>query len=159
LRTYGWTRPQFAEIQNGRGSRLDELQAAILAIRLEHLDAEIERRRAIARRYNEAFADLPLRLPSERSGCRHVYHLYVVRCHERDALARHLGNSGIMSGQHYPFAVHQQPGLAAGARIPRSLAITERIIQEILTLPLYPSMSVSQQERVVNSVRSFYRKS
>jgi dTDP-4-amino-4,6-dideoxygalactose transaminase len=159
LRTYGWTRPQFAEIPNGRSSRLDELQAAILAVRLDHLDEEIERRRAVARRYDQAFADLPLLLPRERRGCRHVYHLYVVRCRERDALARHLGDFEIMTGRHYPFAVHQQLGLAAGARIPRPLAITEQITQEILTLPLYPSLSFSQQERVAKSVRSFFEKS
>ena len=159
LRTYGWTRPQFAEIPNGRGSRLDELQAAILAVKLDHLDEEIERRRAIARRYSEAFADLPLVAPSERPGCRHVYHLYVIRCPARDALAQHLGECGITTGRHYPFAAHQQPGLSAGARIPQSLALTEQITREILSLPLYPSLSPSQQERVVKAVRSFLGRS
>ncbi len=159
LRTYGWTRPQFAEIPNGRGSRLDELQAAILAVRLDHLDEETERRRTIAHGYSEAFADLPLVAPSERPGCRHVYHLYVIRYPDRDALAQHLGDRGIMTGRHYPFAVHQQPGLAAGARIPQSLEVTEQITREILSLPLYPSLSPSQQERVVKTVRSFFGKS
>jgi dTDP-4-amino-4,6-dideoxygalactose transaminase len=109
------TRPQFAEIPNGRGSRLDELQAAILAVRLDHLDEEIERGRTIAQSYDEALADLPLVRPSERPGCRHVYHLHVIHCRDRNALALHLGDSGIMIGRHYPFAVLQQPALAAAA--------------------------------------------
>ena len=112
LRTYGWTKPQYAEIAHGRCSRLDEIQAAFLAVKLEHLDEQIERRRAIARAYDEAFANLPLSRPIERSGCRHVYHLYVIRCRERDALERYLQNSGIMTGRHYPFPVHEQPGLS-----------------------------------------------
>ena len=127
LRTYGWTKTQYAEIAHGRCSRLDEIQAAFLAVKLEHLGEQIERRRAIARAYDEAFADLPLSPPIERSGCRHVYHLYVIRCRERDALERHLQNSGIMAGRHYPFPVHEQPGLAVDARVPRALTVTDQI--------------------------------
>jgi dTDP-4-amino-4,6-dideoxygalactose transaminase len=159
LRTYGWTKSQYAEIPYGRCSRLDELQAAMLAVKLDHLSEQIGGRRAIARAYDEAFANLPLLRPIERFGCRHVYHLYVIRCQQRDALARHLENSDIMTGRHYPFPVHEQPGLAFDARIPRVLTVTEQIKQEILTLPLYPSMSIAQQTRVINAVCSFFEKS
>lgn len=156
LRTYGWTKPQFAELPNGRCSRLDELQAAILSVKLNHLDRQIERRRRIAQRYNHAFAGLPLVCPFERPGCRHVYHLYVVRSRERDALARHLERTGVMTGRHYPFPVHTQPGLAASVRIPQPLRITENINREILTLPLFPGMSGEEQTRVSEAVSSFF---
>jgi len=156
LRTYGWTKPQFAEIQNGRCSRLDELQAAILRVKLKHLSAEIDRRRAIAHGYNDAFLKLPIVLPTERSGCQHVYHLYVIRCDRRDALAHHLEKAGIMTGRHYPFPVHKQPAFAGRVRIPQQLVVTETLSHEILTLPLFPSMSTAQQTRVIDAVRSFF---
>ncbi len=157
LRTYGWTKPQYAEIAHGRCSRLDEIQAAFLTVKLENLGEQIERRRAIARAYDEAFANLPLSRPIERSGCRHVYHLYVIRCRKREALERYLQNSGVMTGRHYPFPVHEQPGLSVRALIPRALAVTEEVKQEILTLPLFPSMSVAQQTRVIDAVSSFFK--
>jgi dTDP-4-amino-4,6-dideoxygalactose transaminase len=159
LRTYGWSTPQYSELPNGRGSRLDELQAAILAIKLPFLDEAIARRRAIARVYDQAFAKLPLVRPIERPGSRHAYHLYVIRCRERDALAQHLKERGIMTARHYPHPVHLQPGLAAGARIPAPLAVTEQTAREILSLPLYPSMPTAHQTRVIEGVCSFFEKS
>jgi dTDP-4-amino-4,6-dideoxygalactose transaminase len=156
LRTYGWSKSQFAEIAEGRCSRLDELQAAILNVKLGSLAADLERRRSIAREYNAALADLPLVLPHEKRGCRHAYHLFVVRCDERDALARHLDCAGIGTAIHYPFPVHAQPGLALGSRIPQPLMLTEKLVGEILTLPLYPSMPEVDQARVIEEVRSFF---
>jgi dTDP-4-amino-4,6-dideoxygalactose transaminase len=158
LRTYGWKEPQFAVVTGGRSSRLDALQAAILSSRLPHLADQVEHRRAIAREYNEALADLPLRLPKESAGCRHVYHLYVVRSDRRDDLRAHLDRDGISTSVHYPYPVHAQPGLAEGARIPAPLTVTETITREILTLPLFPSMTKDQQARVISSVRSYFGK-
>jgi dTDP-4-amino-4,6-dideoxygalactose transaminase len=156
LRTYGWSRPQFADIPDGRCSRLDELQAAILNVKVNHLARDVERRREIAQRYNEAFARLPLNSPAEYDGARHVYHLYVVRCDCRDALALHLKESGIDTGIHYPFPVHLQPGLVTGARIAGSLKVTETVAKEILSLPLYPSLSNESQRRVIETVCKFF---
>jgi dTDP-4-amino-4,6-dideoxygalactose transaminase len=158
LRTYGWAKPQFATLAGGRSSRLDALQAAILSLRLRHLTDEVERRRAIAREYHLAFADLPLRLPVERAGCQHVYHLYVVRIDRRDAFMAHLARDGIGAGIHYPFPAHVQPALAEGARVPAPLSVTEKAAQEIVTLPLFPSMSREQRDRVIASVRSYFDK-
>jgi dTDP-4-amino-4,6-dideoxygalactose transaminase len=158
LRTYGWSSPQYSELPNGRASRLDELQAAILTVKLPFLAEDIVRRRAIAQTYDQAFAGLPLVRPVERAGFRHVYHLYVIRCRERDALARHLKERGIMTARHYPFPVHVQPGLATGARIPAPLAVTERIAGDILSLPLYPSMPADHQTRVIEGVASFFQR-
>jgi dTDP-4-amino-4,6-dideoxygalactose transaminase len=158
LRTYGWSGPQFAGMPDGRCSRLDELQAAILNVKIGHLKHNVERRREIANRYNEAFATLPLTLPVERDGVRHVYHLYVVRCDRRDDLATHLKDAGICTGVHYPFPVHLQPGLRIGARIAGSLRVTEMVGTEILSLPLYPSLSIQRQSRVIEAVREFFGK-
>lgn len=157
LRTYGWSKPQFAEIPDGRCSRLDELQAAILTVKLTRLTDSVQRRRELAKTYDEAFADLPVTCPVERVDCRHVYHLYVIRTERRDALAAHLKAAGIMTGLHYPYPVHQQPGLAAHARMGGPLTWTERVQNEILSLPLFPSMSQTQQMRVIEALRGFFR--
>lgn len=156
LRTYGWTKPQFAEVFRGRCSRLDEIQAAILAVKLRHLDGDIERRRAIANLYREGLAGLPIVLPSERAGYRHAYHLYVIRCAQRDALASHLDAAQIGTGKHYPYPVHRQPGLMQQARISGSLAVTETLAKEVLSLPLFPSLTEVEVQRVISSIRSFF---
>jgi dTDP-4-amino-4,6-dideoxygalactose transaminase len=153
LRTYGWTSPQYAEIQHGRCTRLDELQAAVLSVKLANLEQNNKLRRRIAQQYAAGLADLPLVLPEEREGYRHAYHLYVVRSSERDALANRLKSRGIMTGRHYPYPVHTQPGLAAGARIPRPLALTEQLASEILSLPIFPDMTDQQIDRVIEAVR------
>jgi dTDP-4-amino-4,6-dideoxygalactose transaminase len=158
LRTYGWIKPQFATISGGRSSRLDELQAAILSLRLRYLSNQVERRRAIALEYDKALADLPLRLPIEVAGYRHVYHLYVIRTDRRDQFRAHLDKDGISTGVHYPYPVHAQPGLAERARIPAPLTVTETVAREIVTLPLFPSLSKYQQARVIASVRSYFGK-
>jgi dTDP-4-amino-4,6-dideoxygalactose transaminase len=159
LRTYGWTKAQYAEIVDGRCSRLDELQAAILNVKLEKLTAAIERRCTLAHRYSEAFRDLPLVCPRERPGCRHAYHLYVIRCDRRDDLARHLNGIGISTGLHYPYPVHAQPAFCDVVRLAEPLKATELLAREILTLPLFPGMKSDQQERVIDAVRRFYGRS
>ena len=157
MRTYGWTKPQYSEVAGGICTRLDELQAAILRVKLERLTQDIHRRREIARRYNDGLANLPLVLPVERPGFRHVYHLYVVRCERRRELAAHLRSEGIGTGIHYEYPVHVQPGLAVGARRAGSLRTTETIAHEILSLPIYPSLSSESQERVIAAIRAFFR--
>jgi dTDP-4-amino-4,6-dideoxygalactose transaminase len=156
LRTYGWTKPQYSELRGGICTRLDELQAAILRVKLTRLTQDIDSRRRIAARYNEELGDLPLVLPVELSGYRHVYHLYVVRCDRRQDLAEHLKRDGITTGIHYPYPVHVQPGLADNARIAGSLQRTEALACEILSLPIYPSLSPASQGRVIASVRAFF---
>jgi dTDP-4-amino-4,6-dideoxygalactose transaminase len=156
LRTYGWSKPQYAELESGRCSRLDEIQAAVLSLKLKSLSSNIERRRSVARRYYADLAELPLILPSERSGCRHSYHLFVVRAEARDALEAHLKASGIGTGRHYPWPVHVQPALAARAKVPEPLEVTEQIVGEILSLPMFATMSEAQIDRVVDAVQRFY---
>jgi dTDP-4-amino-4,6-dideoxygalactose transaminase len=156
LRTYGWTKSQYAELSHGRCSRLDEIQAALLSVKLKMLPDYVARRRAIAARYRAGLSALPLTLPVEKPGATHAYHLYVLRSDRRDALEQHLGEAGIGVGRHYPVPVHRQPGLAVGARIPGSLAVTERIGGKILSLPMFSTMSDEQVDRVVAAVRGFF---
>lgn len=156
LRQYGWRTPQRSEIE-GWNSRLDTLQAAILSVKLRHLEAATQRRRAIARLYGERLGATPLALPSEAEGCLHAYHLYAVEARdeaERDALRAHLIGQGIHAGIHYPHPVHEQPayqGIAAGP-----LPVSERLARTVLSLPLYPEMTDADAERVAAAVRGFF---
>lgn len=156
LRTYGWTNPQYAELNHGRCSRLDEIQAAVLAVKLNMVPDYVARRRAIAEQYRVGLSMLPLTLPIEQPGVMHAYHLYVLRSDARDRLEQHLGKAGIGVARHYPVPVHRQPGLATGARIPGPLSVTEKISGEILSLPMFSTMDDSQVHRVISAVRGFF---
>ncbi len=156
LRTYGWTMPQYAELNHGRCSRLDEMQAALLSVKLKMLPDYVARRRAVAARYRGGLSTLPLILPLEKPGASHAYHLYVLRSDRRDALEQYLSRRGIGVGRHYPLPVHHQPGLAAGARIPVPLTVTEKIGSEILSLPMFSTISDEQVDRVIAVVREFF---
>lgn len=155
LRQYGW-RERYISIEAGYNSRLDELQAAILDCKLAWLDSDNNRRREIARRYTEGLAGLPLETPVESPDCRHVYHQYVIRFKDRDNLRRHLETRGIRTAILYPMPVHKQPGYSGRVEIGEGgMAITERIAQEILCLPIYPELSDSAVSSVIDAIRSF----
>ena len=154
LRQYGWDRKYEVTRAGGRNSRLDELQAAILEAKLPHLDAANAARRAIAARYNQAFADLALGLPTP-GGLEHVLHLYVVRSNRRAALQAHLVAAGIDCDIHYPIADHLQPVLRDEACAP-SLPVTEAACEQVLSLPCFPGMRPEQIERVIAAVRRFH---
>ncbi len=154
LRQYGWRDRQLALIP-GMNSRLDELQAAILRVKLRHLDDTTARRRDIAQRYRDGFADLPLVLPPKAEECEPSYHLFVIRLKDREALKAHLALQNIHAGIHYPVPAHRQPAYAerfAGLSLP----VVERIVDEILTLPMYPELTDGQVDRVIHGVRSFF---
>ena len=155
LRQYGWRGRQISETP-GFNSRLDELQAAILNVKLAHLDDANGRRRAIARRYLAAFADLPIALPRAQPGCEAVYHLFVVRTKLRDRLKAHLQEQGVIAGIHYPVPCHHHPAYRARFGTLR-LPVTEAIVDEILSLPIYPELTDDQIERVIDAVQSFHR--
>lgn len=149
LRQYGWTRHYISDAV-GVNSRLDELQAAILRVKLRHLDAANARRRAIAREYD---AVLGSRAPRQRRGSEHVYHLYVVRVPDRDRTQARLRESGIGSGVHYPVPVHLQPAYAGRVMLgPARCVETERAAAEILSLPLYPELTDEQVARVCAAI-------
>lgn len=150
LREYGW-QPQnryISEIE-GMNSRLDEMQAAILRVKLAHLDGWNNHRRRLAEVYA---AHLPASVvqPVERPSCRHVYHLYVVRSPNRDALREKLRVAGVGTGIHYPVPIHRQ---AAYAHLsPVSLPATEQAAAEILSLPMHSTLTEAQIERVCAAI-------
>ena len=140
----------------GFNLRFNELQAAIGRVLLRRLDEMNERRRALAARYVTGLAGLPLGLPAEAAGARHVYHLFVVRTPRRDELARHLGERGIATGVHYPVPCHRQPVVEplASPVLPR----TEALVDEILTLPLSAGHTEAEVDEVIAAVRSFHNR-
>jgi dTDP-4-amino-4,6-dideoxygalactose transaminase len=156
LRQYGWDNGRQTR-EPGLNSRLDPLQAAILRAKLPHLDDDNERRAAIARRYERGLQSLPIMVPKQREGTQHVYHLYVVAWPNRDALRAHLGKHQIGCAVHYPVPVHRQQGYAERVVLPPGgLPITERVCQEILSLPLYPELSDADVDSVVATIRKFF---
>jgi dTDP-4-amino-4,6-dideoxygalactose transaminase len=156
LREYGWA-DRYTSVEPGWNSRLDELQAALLRVKLATLDADNARRQALAGRYDAAFADLPLVRPARRSGSTHVFHLYVVRSDDRDGLQAHLREQGIGALVHYPVPVHLQPAYLPRGLNPGPLPQTESTAREVLSLPMYPELETSEQDHVIDAVRAFFR--
>jgi dTDP-4-amino-4,6-dideoxygalactose transaminase len=154
LRQYGW-RTHYISEDVGANSRLDELQAAILRVKLLHLGAGNARRRAIAAAYNETLAGLGIEPPAQRPEAEHVFHLYVVRVRERAALQAKLRAAGVGTGIHYPQPVHLQPAYRFRVALgPAGCAATEAAADEVLSLPLYPELTDAQVEQVCASLRA-----
>jgi dTDP-4-amino-4,6-dideoxygalactose transaminase len=152
LREYGWGQRYISD-RIGMNSRLDELQAAILRVKLRGLDADNARRQAIAAAYDQGLRDTGLGLPSRRADATHVFHQYVLRSPARDALAAALKAKGIGTNIHYPVPVHLQPAyqgrVALGlGGLPESV----RAAQEVLSLPMFPELNDEQVARVIAAV-------
>jgi dTDP-4-amino-4,6-dideoxygalactose transaminase len=140
--------------QLGFNSRMDTLQAVVLRAKLARLAAWNEQRRAGAERYDALLGDVAdVRLPARLPGNLDVWHLYVVRVPDRDAVLQRLNAAGIGAGIHYPVPVHLQPAFRH-LGVPGSFPVAETAAQEILSLPLYPGITVEQQECVVGVLRS-----
>jgi dTDP-4-amino-4,6-dideoxygalactose transaminase len=153
LRQYGWSDARVS-MTPGANSRLDELQAAILRVGLRYLDADNERRRATARLYDqlEAFGvGTPRVLPDAE----HVYHQYVIRVSRRDALRAVLAGEGIGTAIHYPLAVHQQPAYEQLPHRAGTLEITDRIVTEIVSLPMFPALELTAATRVYEAIKGW----
>jgi dTDP-4-amino-4,6-dideoxygalactose transaminase len=153
LRQYGW-RTHYISDAIGVNSRLDELQAAILRVKLQHLDAQNARRRTIAAAYDAALRETSLAPPARRSGVGHVFHLYVLRVPDRSSVQAHLRAAGIGTGIHYPVPVHQQP--AYRDRIvtgPSGCRASEIAAGQVLSLPIYPELSDRQVAQVCEALR------
>lgn len=154
LREYGWAE-RYVSHSKGLNSRLDELQAAILRVKLRHLDVWNARRRALAQQYTTLLRDSGLQLPFEPPDGAHVYHLYVVRTPQREALRAFLSERGIGTLIHYPVPVHLQPAYADLGYRPGSLPETEAAAAQVLSLPLYPELREDEIEAVCNAIRAF----
>jgi len=142
---------RYEHVELGYCTRLDELQAALLRVKVRRLGEWERRRRAIAAEYLDALASLPLQLPVERPGARHVYHLFTVRHPKRDALMAMLGDLGVRTAVHYPRAVPEQPvfGEDGESRWPEAW----RAAREVVSLPCFPEMTDSEVSGVIDAVR------
>lgn len=154
LREYGWSE-RYVSAGSGTNSRLDEIQAAILRVKLRHLGEAQSRRREIARNYARALADTPLQLPvaaeEEEAAIDHAWHLFVVRYGDRARFQQRLAAVGIGTGIHYPHAIHHQPAFSA---LPRRgpLTVSEAACRTVLSLPLWPELTDEEVERVTKEV-------
>jgi dTDP-4-amino-4,6-dideoxygalactose transaminase len=137
-------------LRPGSTARLDNLQAALLRLKLPHLDSWNDSRRAAAERYRAALADLPVGLPpGDPDGGRHVYHLFVVEVEDRDRVLAELRASGIGAGAHYPTPAHLQPAWTGLGYSPGSLPHAEQAARRCLTLPIFPGIADAEIDRVV----------
>jgi dTDP-4-amino-4,6-dideoxygalactose transaminase len=151
LRNHGSLKRSYHSI--GYNSRLDDVHAAILRVKLKRVDEWNERRREIARLYDKRLAEAPMALPFAPLGYEHVYHLYVIESHDRDGLQTYLDSRSITALTHYPTAIHQQEGFPWGrtARV-TSLPVTEKSAASVLSLPMYPELTNEEVARVIEEV-------
>jgi dTDP-4-amino-4,6-dideoxygalactose transaminase len=136
----------------GFNYRMDAFQGAILGIKLKYLEEWTEARRALAARYRELLADLPIQLPTELSGRRHVWHLYVSQHPQRDRVRSELEARGVQTGLHYPIPLHLQKAYRHLGYKEGDFPVAERIGRECLTLPLFPEMTAQQQTAVADAL-------
>ncbi len=156
LRVHGGAK-QYHHEEIGTNSRLDTLQAAVLAVKLRYLRQWNEARRARAARYDHAFASEPAVCPPRVDPANeHVFHQYTIRAERRDELAAHLKSRGIGHAIYYPVALHLQPCFAPLGYARGSLPATEAAMSSVLSLPIYPELTDAQQDAVVAAVREFY---
>jgi dTDP-4-amino-4,6-dideoxygalactose transaminase len=141
----------------GYNLRFNEIQAAIGLVQLSRLSKFNDQRRTLAKRYTELLSDSPVIAPKEMEWARHVYHMYVIRAKKRDQLQKWLKDKGISTGIHYPTPVHLQPGIKAHVPIAKDLENTERLVKEILSLPMHPQLKEEEQSRVSQNIKEFMK--
>ncbi len=156
LRVHG-SRDAYRHELAGTNARLDALQAAVLRVKLRHLDAWTAARRENARRYAELLGDVPgVRLPAAAPGDAHVWNLFTVRAERRDALRAHLEGQGIGSAVYYPEPLHLQPAFAGLGYRTGDFPVAEALCGEVLSLPIFPELGEGRLARVAGAVRAFY---
>jgi dTDP-4-amino-4,6-dideoxygalactose transaminase len=157
LRQYGWHKHYISD-EVGVNSRLDEIQAAILRVKLTHLDRQNARRASIAAAYTAALEGAPLRAPTQRHDVEHVFHLYVTRSENRDVFQAALREAGIGTGIHYPVPVHLQPAYAGRVAIGTlGCPETELAAGQVLSLPIYPELTDAEVEQVCAALKRLLR--
>lgn len=156
MRNYGSQQKYYNEII-GQNSRLDELQAAVLRVKLQHLPEWTRQRQQVAAWYDEHLAGVEgLALPVTAAGATHVFHLYIVRTSRRDALQQHLTAQGIGTLIHYPVPPHRQQAYAHLNMPASAFPIAEEIASTALSLPMWPGMTEEQVKQVAAAVRGFF---
>jgi len=158
LRAHGTKRHKYLSDEQGWNSRLDELQAAILRVKLRHLDSWKRGRQSVAARYNELLAALAgVVTPKVAPDCEHVYHQYTVRVPNRDAVQQRLADAGVPSTVYYPEPMHLQKMYAHLGGKPGSLPVAERAAEEVLSLPVFPELTAAQIHRVAEALAAAVR--
>lgn len=154
LRQYGWDSNRQSQVTSGV-SRLDEIQAAVLRVKLRNLDKSNQKRRDIAELYFSSLSALDLLLPTHSKNIEHVFHLFVIQTTDREKLMLHLKNLGIHPGIHYQTPVHLQPAYRNSMVLgDNKLSVTESISNKILSLPMYPELKENEIQRVINGIKS-----
>lgn len=154
IREYGWTGRYISDVP-GMNSRLDEIQAAVLRVKLKYLDSANASRKHLASLYDEGLGLIGTTTPKVRPGAEHVYHLYVIRSQERDKLQAFLKARDVGALIHYPVPVHLQPAYRGRLRCAGDLSETEHAAREVLSLPMYPELSVSEVCMVIEAIKAF----
>jgi dTDP-4-amino-4,6-dideoxygalactose transaminase len=152
VRNYG-SKQKYEHIALPLNHRLDTIQAAVLRVKLPHLDGWNARRQYLAEAYREHLEGGPVKMPPAAEAGRHVYHLFVVQAKERDALRTALAGKGIETGIHYPIPLHLQPVLRDLGYKAQAFPNAERLAAHSLSLPMYPEMPMAHLERVVEAIR------
>ena len=155
LREYGWAE-RYVSHTPGWNSRLDEIQATTLRVKLPCLDADNAARAVLAAGYDKGLACLPVVTPKKRPGVTHVYHLYAVRSARRNELQDFLKSHEVGALVHYPVPVHLQPAYRGRLRGSQDLPETERAAHEVLSLPMYPELADSELHTVIAAIRAFH---
>lgn len=150
-------RRKYEHLMKGDNSRLDTLQAAILLVKLEHLAAWNDERRALAAHYDRGLSALGMRAPLRRPHSSHVYHLYVVEFDDRDRARAFLADEGVQTGIHYPTPLHRQPAYADLELQAGAMPKAERACRRVVSLPMFPEMTEAQVERVVAAIGSYLK--
>jgi len=155
LRNHGSLKRSYHSM--GHNSRLDDLHAAVLSVKLKRIDQWNDRRREIAAMYTEGLKDTGLKLPHEKPGYRHVYHLYVIETEQRDEMLDYLNDADINAKTHYPIAIHQQEGYPWGqpADLNVSLPLTEKSAARVISLPMFPELTQEEIDYVIHMVRTW----
>ncbi len=156
LRNYG-QKAKYEHVNLPLNRRLDTLQAAVLRVKLPHLDGWNGRRQYLADAYREHLSGLPVRTPGAEAEGRHVYHLFIIDVEDREALRATLAARGIDTGIHYPVPLHRQVALRALQYDQNAFPQAQRLAAHSLSLPMYPEMSLQQVERVATAIREHFR--
>ena len=155
LRQYGWNENRVSQFP-GFNSRLDEIQAAVLRVKLKSLEKDNAKRICLANHYDQGLSSLPIKLSGKRPDCKHVYHLYVIEVENRDVLVEYLLSKGIKVGVHYPVPAHKMPAFAVDFK--GVLPQTEFIVDRVISLPVYPELDQTEQEKIVLNIEEFFIK-
>jgi dTDP-4-amino-4,6-dideoxygalactose transaminase len=161
LREYGW-KQRYISSMRGMNSRLDEIQAAILRVKLEWLGRENKQRQLIAQSYDRGLKETGLVLPQTKSNAAHIFHQYVVRSNQRDQLRTYLEEQGIGTSIHYPIPIHLQPAYHDRKRViinPEDLPVTEKVASQVLSLPMHAYLMEQEVERVCQAIKRWKEES